>query len=76
MRLRSWKTEDTRSMKVSHFEQEDAEAFFGAMNEMYPYGKISVPRKGGGIDYVALSDLNKRLGYFVPDDGYYLIVRE
>ena len=63
-------------MKVSHFEQEDAEAFFGAMNEMYPYGKISVPGKGGGIDYVALGDLNKRLGYFVPDDGYYLIVRE
>lgn len=70
-------------MKVIHFEREDADAFFEAMNEMYPCGKLSRPGDDGEIDYVpgCGSDIrsqtpNTRFGYFVPDDGYYLIVRK
>ena len=70
-------------MKVIHFEKEDAEAFFEAMNEMYPYSKLSRPGDNGEIDYVPGygSDIraenpNARFGYFVPNDGYYLIVRK
>lgn len=63
-------------MKVNFFEQDSADDFFSAMNEMYPYAKESRHTGGGAIDYVAANKTDKRLGYYIPDDGYYLIVRE
>lgn len=63
-------------MKVNFFEKDNANDFFSAMNEMYQCAKVSMRTGGGAIDYVAANETDKRLGYYIPDDGYYLIVRE
>ena len=63
-------------MKVRVFEKDETDAFFAAMNEMYECGKISRIGHDSEVDYIAIAEPAQRLGYFVPDDGYYLIVRE
>ena len=63
-------------MKVDFFEKDYADEFFSAMNELYECAKLSVHYDNGMIGYVAANETDKRLGYYIPDDGYYLIVRE
>ncbi len=63
-------------MKVNFFDKTHEYEFFAAMNELYPCAKLSKNTDNGIISYVAANETDKRLGYFIPEDGYYLIVRE
>jgi len=68
-------------VKVEFFELSDANRFFEAMNQRYPYAKC-VKLANGIVKYevrkMNASDESdrsgKRLGYCIPDDGFYLIV--
>ena len=62
-------------MKTDFFELDHADEFFSAMNEMYQCARASKYTGDGVIIYVAANETDKRLGYYIPDDGYYLIVR-
>ena len=63
-------------MKVKFFEEDQSEEFFAAMNEMYPHGKRSKRTLDGKIEYVTTAKPAERLGYFIENDGFYLIIRE